>query len=300
MAARLPRAGRCRLAPMLSPSGRLKGDLTVFNWGDGTWWIMGSYYLRQWHMRWFLDQAEHGVSIRDISDAMVGFAITGPRSRQLLEQLTGDDVSNAALPFMGCKELDIGLIRARVGRLSVEGELGYEINCSAAEHVTLYGLLKEAGRKVDAVDFGFNAMNSMRLEKSFGIWSREFMQGYTPGMTRMDRWIDWQKESFIGREAALAERDGGTAERLLVTMEVDAADADATGYEPIWIDGRRIGYVTSGGYGFSVGKSLALALVDRDHAVEGTEVDVHIVGMERKARIIADSPHDPSGGRMRA
>jgi dimethylglycine dehydrogenase len=300
MAARLPRPGRCRLSPMLAPSGRLKGDLTLFNWGDGTWWIMGSYYLRQWHMRWFLDHLEPDISVRDISDAVVGFAITGPKSRQLLQQLTSDDVSNTALPFMGCKELDVGLIRAKVGRLSVEGELGYEINCSAVEHATLYRLLKDAGKNFDAVDFGFNAMNSMRLEKSFGIWSREFMQGYTPGMTRMDRWIDWQKEDFIGREAALAERDGKAAERLLVTLEIDALDADATGYEPIWIKGERIGYVTSGGYGFSVGKSLALALVDREHAVTGKEVDVHIVGAERKARIIPDSPHDPSGSRMRA
>ena len=300
MAARLPRPGRCRLAPMLAPSGRLKGDLTLFNWGDGTWWIMGSYYLRQWHMRWFLDHLEPGVFVHDISDAVVGFAITGPRSRELLQVLTSDDVSSEALPFMGCKELDVGLLRAKVGRLSVEGELGYEINCSAVEHNTLYRLLKDAGNAFDAVDFGFNAMNSMRLEKSFGIWSREFMQGYTPGMTRMDRWIDWQKEDFIGREAALAERDGKSAERLLVTLEIDARDADATGYEPIWINGKRIGYVTSGGYGFSVAKSLALALIDREHAVIGNEVDVHIVGMERKARIIQDSPHDPEGARMRA
>jgi dimethylglycine dehydrogenase len=300
MAARLPRPGRCRLSPMLAPSGRLKGDLTLFNWGDGIWWIMGSYYLRQWHMRWFLDHLEPGVSIRDISDAVVGFAITGPKSRELLQALTSDDVSNAILPFMSCKELDIGLIRTKLGRLSVEGELGYEINCSAVEHNTLYQMLKEAGKQFDAADFGFNAMNSMRLEKSFGIWSREFMQGYTPGMTRMDRWIDWQKEDFIGREAARAERDGKMAERLLVTLEIDAAEADATGYEPIWIKGKRIGYVTSGGYGFSVAKSLALALVDRDHATAGTEVDVHIVGAERKARIIPDSPHDPQGARMRA
>jgi dimethylglycine dehydrogenase len=299
MAARLPRPGRCRLAPMLSPTGRLRGDLTLFNWGDGTWWIMGSYYLRQWHMRWFLDHLEQGASVRDISDSVVGFAITGPKSRELLQSLTSDDVSNAALPFMGCKEVDIGMLRAKVGRLSVEGELGYEINCAAVEHNLLYHALKDAGRRFDAVDFGFNAMNSMRLEKSFGVWSKEFMQGYTPGMTRMDRWIDWQKQDFLGREAALAERDGKMAPRLLVTMEVDATDADATGYEPIWINGRRIGYVTSGGYGFSVGKSLALALVDRQYAVEGTELNVHIVGFERKARIIADSPHDPGGLRMR-
>jgi dimethylglycine dehydrogenase len=299
MASRLPKPGRCRLAPMLAPSGRLKGDLTLFNWGDGSWWIMGSYYLRQWHMRWFLDQLQEGVSIKDISDGVAGFALAGPKSRELLKSLTHQDISNEALPFMGCAELDVGTIRAKVGRLSVEGELGYEINCSAVEHETLYHTLKEAGRKFEAVDFGFNAMNSMRLEKSFGIWSREFMQGYTPSMTRMDRWIDWQKEDFIGRKAALAERDYSPSKRVLVTLEIDAADADATGYEPIWANGRRVGYVTSGGYGHCVGKSLAMALIDREHAGEGTQMIVHVVGVERKAKVVADSPHDPSGARMR-
>jgi dimethylglycine dehydrogenase len=299
VASRLPRPGRCRLAPMLSESGRLKGDVTLFNWGDGSFWIMGSYYLRAWHMRWFLDHIEEGVSVQDISDAVIGFALAGPRSRDLIQSLAGRDLSDKVLPFMGCTEVDIGLIRTKVGRLSVEGELGYEINCHASEHHTLYCLLKEAGRKFDAVEFGFNAMNSMRLEKSFGVWSREFMQGYTPGMTRMDRWIDWQKEDFIGRRAALAERDSNPSKQLLVTLEVDADGADATGYEPLWVDGRRVGYVTSGGYGHCLQKSLALALIDREHVDIGGELKVHIVGVERPARIIPDSPYDPSGARMR-
>jgi dimethylglycine dehydrogenase len=142
-------------------------------------------------------------------------------------------------------------------------------------------------------------MNSMRLEKSFGIWSREFMQGYTPGMTRMDRWIDWQKPDFIGREAAMAERDTKSAPQLLVTLQIDAKDADAIGYEPIWIGDKRVGYVTSGGYGYRVDKSLAMALIDRDAVTEGREFTVHVLGAERKARIITDSPYDPKGARMR-
>ncbi len=298
-ASRLPGPGRARLAPLLTETGRMKGDLTVFNWGDGTWWLMGSYYLRSWHMRWFHDQRIDGVEVRDISDATVGFGLAGPRSRDVLQKLTHQDVSHDAMPFMGCMEVDVGLIRAKVGRMSVIGERGYEINCSAAEHITLYHLLKEAGAEFDACEFGFNAMDSMRLEKSFGVWSKEFMWGYTPGMTGMDRWINWQKEDFIGREAAMAERDGDTANQRLVTLEVDATDADASGYEPIWIDGKRIGYVTSGGYGHCVGKSLAMALVDKEHAGEGTETDVHIVGVERKARVIANSPYDPKGEKMR-
>ena len=303
MASRLPAPGRARLAPMLAPSGRLKGDLTVFNWGDGTWWIMGSYYLRQWHMRWFADwiaALDAGdVRVRDISDATVGFALSGPRSRDVLARLTHQDVSNEALPFMGCATLDIGLLRARIGRLSVAGELGYEINVGAAEHIALREMLLDAGRDLGLREYGFYAMNSLRLEKSFGIWSCEFTQGYTPGMTGMDRWIAWSKGEFTGREAAVAEREKDTAPQKLVTLEVDALDADASGYEPVWKDGRRVGFITSGGYGHHVGESLAMALVDVEHAQVAEELHTHVVGVERGARVIASSPHDPAGAKMR-
>jgi dimethylglycine dehydrogenase len=238
--------------------------------------------------------------VRDISDAIVGFALAGPKSRELLESLTSHDLSNASLPFMGCAEFDVGLIRAKVGRLSVEGELGYELNCSAAEHATLYRMLKDVGRKFDAVDFGFNAMNSMRLEKSFGIWSREFTQGFTPGMCGLDRFIAFDKGDFVGREAALRERDGATARQTLVTLEVDSVDADASGFEPVWQGDHRIGFVTSGAYGHTVGESLAMAYVDRHLAGIGTELSVHIVGDLRPCRVIAPSPHDPEGRRLRA
>ena len=303
MASRLPAPGRARLAPMLGRDGRLKGDLTVFNWGDGTWWIMGSYYLRQWHMRWFSDRiaelGAHDVSVRDISDATVGFGLAGPRSREVLAALTHQDISSQALPFMGCATLDVGLLRAKVGRLSVAGELGYEINVSAAEHIVLREMLLEAGRGLGIREWGFYAMNSLRLEKSFGIWSCEFTQGYTPGMTGMDRWIAWNKGAFNGRDAALAERERNTAPQRLVTLEVDALDADASGYEPVWKDGRRVGFVTSGGYGHHVGKSLAMALVNVEHAQTGEELRTHVVGVERGARVIESSPYDPGGAVMR-
>ncbi|WP_127557094.1 GcvT family protein [Nioella ostreopsis] len=296
MASKLPAPGRARLAPMLSETGKLKGDLTVFNWGDGSWWIMGSYYLREWHMRWFADHMGADVTVADISDATVGFSLSGPNSLKVLERLTDGPVAD--LPFMGCGSFDVGLVRAKIGRLSVAGELGYEIHCSAADHIALRRALLEAGDGLGLREVGFNALLSLRLEKSFGIWSAEFTQGYTPGMTGMDRWIAWDKGDFVGREAALAERDAG-ARQVIVTLEVDATDADASGYEPVWQDGRRVGFVTSGGYGHTVGKSLALAMVDRGAAAEGTDLTVHIVGQECKATVIAPSPYDPAGGAMR-
>jgi dimethylglycine dehydrogenase len=297
MASKLPAPGRARLAPMLGANGRLKGDLTIFNWGDGTWWIMGSYYLRAWHMRWFDDHMEDGVSVRDLGEEIVGFSLSGPKSRAVIEKLTDQNV--ASLPFMGCGAFDIGLVRANVGRLSVAGELGYEIHCRNGDHATLRLALLKAGADLGLREYGFNAMLSLRLEKSFGIWSAEYTQGYTPGMTGMDRWIDWDKGDFVGRDAALKQRGGNGPAKLQVTLEVDAKDADASGYEPVWSAGKMVGFVTSGGYGHTVQKSLAMALVDPDCAAIGTDLSVHVVGVERTARVIAASPYDPSGKAMR-
>ena len=300
MASPLPKPGRVRLAPMVSPEGRLKGDLTLFNWGDGSWWIMGSYYLREWHMRRFHDTIGDGqdVQVRDISDSMVGFSLSGPESRNVLQQLAHQDISHESFPFMGCMTMDVGLIRARVGRLSVCGELGYEINCHASEHVVLRESLLAAGASCGIREYGFYTMNSLRMEKSFGIWSAEFMQNYTTGMTGMDRWIDFNKE-FVGKEAALKEKENNTAPMRLVTLEIEAEDADASGYEPVWHGGNRIGYVTSGTYGHTVGKSLAMALVEPGHDVVGTGLSCHVVGVERPARVIEPSPYDPKGSAMR-
>ncbi|MDQ2067913.1 FAD-dependent oxidoreductase [Xinfangfangia sp. CPCC 101601] len=296
-ASRLPKPGRARLAPMLGEDGRLKGDLTVMNWGDGSWWIMGSYYLREWHMRWFGDHMAEGVSLRDISDQVTGFGLSGPKSREILQKLTHQDVG--ALPLLGCTAMDVGLISARVARMSITGELGYEINCSALEHATLRRILLEAGAEFGMTEFGFASGNALRLEKSFGIWSREFTQGYTAGQTGLDRFIDWNKSGFIGEAAARAEKDGKLSKQVLVTLEVEARDADASGYEPIWQGDKRVGYVTSGGYGHTIGKSLAIAMIDRSCAEVGTVLSTHIVGEECRVTVIPTSPYDPEGKAMR-
>ncbi|MDX8491468.1 FAD-dependent oxidoreductase [Mesorhizobium sp. VK22B] len=298
LASRLPKPGRAKLAPMLGHDGRLKGDLTVLNWGGGEYWIMGSYYLREFHMRWFEAHRADGVSITDISDAMSGFLVTGPNARKIVERTTYQDISAKALPFMACGEFDIGMVRARVARLSIAGELGFEINCPATLHASLRETLLAAGEDLGLAEIGYYALNALRLEKSFGIWSREFTQGYTPGQTGLDRFIAFDKGDFIGREAALREQKTGVARRI-VTLEVDAVDADASGFEPVWHKGRRVGFVTSGGYGYTVGKSVALALVDDDFAGEGITLSVHIVGVERPALVIAASPYDPKGEAMR-
>ncbi|MGI9338501.1 MAG: GcvT family protein [Gammaproteobacteria bacterium] len=300
LAGRLPQEGRIRLSPMLAADGRLKGDLTVFNWGGGVWWLMGSYYLRHFHLRWFLESARQydDISVRDISDAVCGMSVAGPRARDILGELCDAGII-ADIPFMGCANADIGLVRARIGRLSVAGELGYEINCAAAEHQTLRDSLLAAGESFGIREYGFYALDSLRLEKSFGVWGKEYTQSYTAKMTGLDKWMDFDKGDFCGRDAAQKDKPA----QMPATLEVDADDADASGFEPVWKNGERIGFITSGGYGHCVGKSLALALIDTAHLQECEKergsLTVHIVGEERAARVIAHSPYDPAGAAMR-
>ena len=310
LACAIPRPGRVRLAPMLSPTGRLLGDLTVTCWGEEEFWLVGSYYLREWHQRWFtqcLEWAGPGVRVRDLSDAVAGVSLSGPRSRELLERVTQDSartVSSPPLRWLDATSLDVGPVRARVARLSVTGELGYELNVPATALPRVYDLLREAGRDLAAVDIGYRALDSLRLEKSFGIWSREFTWTTTPGMNALGSFVAHDKNAdFVGRDAARAERDNPPAQRL-VTLRLAVPDgaraADASRFEPVWDGERRVGHVTSGGYGHWVGASLALAYVDRPHAEVGTPLEVTVVGSRVPAQVVADSPHDPEGLRPRA
>ncbi len=296
LACRLPQPGRVKLAPMLGEDGRLKGDLTVINWGKGLWWIMGSYYLRQFHMRWFDDHPGEDTQVRDITDAVSGFLISGPRARQILTSCAEGDLSNETLPFMACCEMDVGLVRTRIARLSVAGELGYEINCAASEQPALREALLAAGKDLGLHEIGYYALNSLRLEKSFGIWLAEFTQGYTPTETGMDRWVPKSKEGFVGCEAL---RSAAAPAQILVTLEVEAVDADAAGFEPVYLGEEKVGFITSGGYGHWLGKSLAMALLDPKAAAVGTELTTYIVGNPLPAKVIAPSPHDAKGVRMR-
>jgi dimethylglycine dehydrogenase len=299
LAGKLPDAGRIRLTPMLSPKGRLMGDLTTFRLQDDEFWVSGSGYLQSWHMRWFADHL-HGAEVRvdNISDRYGGIAIFGPQARDVLKQLTASDVSNAAFPFMSVRRMDVALVPAIVGRLSVSGELGYEIYVPHLHVGALYRAVERARATHDGRWVGMYALNSLRLEKSFGIWSREFSRDYTPRMTGLSRFVDYSKGDFIGRAAALEDRDS-TPERVLVTLDIDADRADAAGYEPIYRGREYVGYVTSGGYGHCVGKSLAMGYVSAGVAAASGELSVTLLGESRPARLVPQTLIDPGGARMR-
>lgn len=300
LAGRLPNPGRVRLTPMLAHSGRLMGDLTTMRVAEDAFWICGSGYLQQWHMRWFTEQldGEPDVHIENISDTMGGIAIAGPRARDILMQTTAVDVSNAAFPFMSVRAVDLGFSPATVARLSVTGELGYEIYVPATHLPSLYQSLGPAMLMAGARDIGMYALNSLRLEKQIGIWSREYSRDYTPRMARLDRFIDYERKEFIGRDAALRDRDAVPAHRL-VTLALDEGDADVSGYEPVTLGNNLIGFVTSGGFGHYSGISLAMGYVDSAVSEKEGDLRVTVLGRSRSCRILPNAAFDPEGSRLR-
>jgi dimethylglycine dehydrogenase len=299
MASRIPEVGRIRLAPMLGEAGRLMGDLSVTRLEAERFWLTGSYYLQMWHQRWFHQRLpDSGVTVRNITDDWMGFSLSGPASRTILERLVRGDVSDEVFPFLAVQMLDVGAARAVVGRISLTGELGYEIVVPTNEHRVLLQNLREAGQESGLRLVGDRAIDSLRLEKAYGIWNAEFTQAYTPGMSGLDRFVAFDKADFIGREAALREREEGVAQRL-VLLEVDAGDADASADDGIWIGDRRVGFVTSGAYGHHVKQSLALAYVDRDVIESADTLEVFVVGEARPARILPEAPYDPTSSKLR-
>jgi dimethylglycine dehydrogenase len=299
LACRLPGEGRVRLAPMLNPRGYLMGDLTVARLAPQRFWLVGSYYLQEWHLRWFRDHLpRRGVRLENLSESWLGFSISGPASRSILARLSSEDVANEALPFLACREVDVGLTRAVVARLSLTGELGYEITVPGTQQFALWQALTEIGADYGLKPIGMRAQDSLRLEKGYGVWSLEFGAAYTPNMCGLDRFIAYDKGEFIGCTAVLSQRDR-VPPRRLVLIEIDSADADATGYEPVRLQGRRVGFVTSGAYGYHVQRSLALAYLDTEFATSSLPLEVPVLGRPRAARILSEAAYDPCGSKLR-
>ncbi|RMA42520.1 GcvT family protein [Rhodophyticola porphyridii] len=299
MAGRVPAPGRLSLTPMLNQNGRLIGDFTISCLSETEFQLTASYGAQDYHLRWFDNWLEGDVHVSNISDTRTGFQIAGPNARALLQEVTRADVGAGAFRFMDVKALQLGFSTALVQRVSYTGDLGYEIYVDAMEHRALWDLLWQAGQAFGLRPFGMRAMMSLRLDKFFGSWLREYSPDYTPAETGLDRFISFGKPvDFIGRAAAEAEQATGPA-RKLCAFEVDAADADVNAYEPIWLDGSVQGFCTSGGYSHHAGKSIALGFVPTGRAEDGLEVEIEILGDMRPARLITTPLFDADGARMR-
>ncbi len=299
MAGAIPQPGRLSLTPMLSPKGKIIGDFTVTCLSESEFQITGSYGAQDQHLRWFEKHAEPGVMVENVSDRLTGFQIAGPQARALLSRVTRADVSNDAFRFMEAQALTVGMVDCLVQRVSYTGDLGYEIYCDFMKQRSLWHTLWAAGQDLGLKPFGMRAMMSLRLDKFFGSWAREFSPDYFPGETGIDRFIRWNKEAdWIGKAAALKEKAEGPKRRLCAFV-VDAADADVVAYEPIWVDGKVVGFCTSGGYSHWTGQSVAQGFLPVDMIREGLECEIEILGERRTAHMITGALWDRDGARMR-
>ena len=299
LAGRIPQPGRLNLTPMLSPKGRLAGDLTVACLDDERFVLFGSGAMQVAHGRWFEQNLpDSGVTYRNRSDEFDGFGISGPRSRELLSRLTRDDVSPEAFRFRDIRETFVAGVPALLARVSFSGELGYEIHVAPPYLLRLFEELEAHGADLGLKLYGMRALMSLRLEKSWGAWTMEYRPDFTAAQSGLDFFIDWDSE-FIGREAALEEAERGPDKRL-VTMVVETREnIDAGGDEAILRDGEAVGYVTSGGYAHYVDKSVALGYLPVELAKAGEQVEIEINGVFCPATVQGEPLYDPKGERMR-
>lgn len=300
-ACRIPRPGRMAIAPMLNAKGRVMGDLSIAALAEDRFLIVGSGFAEAFHMRWFHQSGiPADVFVQSRCSTLAGFALSGPNARAVLQALCDEDVSAQALKFFAVREMAVGLSPAIVQRCGFTGELGYEIWVTPDFHVQLLDDILSAGAAHGITLYGGRAISSLRLEKNYGSFNRDFRPDYTVGETGLDAFVDFTKNAdFAGRAAALAEKEKGPARRFSVFV-VDAGDADVVGYEVILHEGKPVGHVTSGGFGHWVGKSIACGYVPAELARDGAAFAIDILGQERRAVVTARALHDPDGLRLRA
>ena len=306
LACAIPAPGRMTLAPMLKEDGKLIGDLSlaVLPPGPGRgerFFLAGSGMAEVFYDRWFRRRLpeDGSVTVDATGLGLCGLSIAGPKARAVLDAVTGVDVGNANFKFMAFREMDVALAPCMVGRISFTGDLGYEIWMKPEYQRHVFDALWAAGEARGIRMFGLRALNAMRLEKNFGGWAREFRPIYGPLEAGLDRFVAYGKKAdFIGKAAALRERDEGGALRLK-TFTIAAKDADVIGDEPIWLNGEAVGWVTSGGFAHNSGVSVASGYVPKEHAQSDGSWEIELLGERLPAEIRHAPIWDANAERMR-
>ncbi|MGP6086032.1 GcvT family protein [Antarctobacter jejuensis] len=302
---RLPRqVGRSCLTPLISKRGGIAGDFTVTRLAEEEFWVIGSGMAERYHARFFAEvPLPPDTHFTSLTQSTCGFNVAGPRSREMLQRMTNTSLGNADFPFMRSRRIDVSGIEVMALRVSFTGDLGWELHCRTEDQKRLYEALLEAGRAFGIGPVGSRALMCLRIEKGYGSWSREYSPEYWPQEVGLDRLCKLDKD-FLNKDALLKVIDKPARETLVILAlddgAVSASGADATGGEPVFRDGQGIGRVTSGGYGYSVGQSLALGYIKAGTAAPGDRVDVMVLGRPHAAVILSAPPFDASGDRLRA
>lgn len=297
LAGYVPKPGRMTLTPMLTPKGKLYGDLTVACLAEDHFILFGSAAVQDVHSRWFEKDIPATVQYKNASNDWHGISLSGPNSRELLSRLSRDDVSAVALKFRDSRQTYVAGVPVILNRISFSGELGYEIYCKPQYLLRLAESIEEAGADLGYRWYGNRALMSMRLEKHWGVWSLDFRPDFNAVESGMDIFINWKKD-FVGKAAAEKQRAEGPKKKL-VTMVINIDGIDVSNDEAILKDGKAIGYISSGGYAHHLQKSMAMGYVNIENAAAGTKVEVEILGQMYATEILGEALYDPTGEKMR-
>ena len=296
------KVGRISLSYLLTIKGGVRAEFTVYKIAPLRYYLVSAGAYER-HDHDYLKKAmpnDGSVSFERLTTAMGVLVLAGPHARDVLKQLSDADLSSEAFPWLTGKRLSIGVAPVDALRVNFIGELGWEIHHPIEMQNYIFDRLMEAGAEFGIKPFGIRAMSSMALEKSYKMVPRELSIEYSAFESGLDRFINLKKQTFHGRDALLAWNDAGL-KNTLVTLEVHGViDADARGSEAIYQGDEIVGRATSGGYGWRVGKSLALAMVRPDLATVGAVFDIAILGQRYQASVIEDSPFDPQNDALRS
>lgn len=277
------RTGEIRLCHGLNHRGTVECEFTITLVGENEYYLVYAAAAEQHHIDWLQQQLSPGldVSLENLTESRAVLGLAGPASRDILTQLTDADLGNAAFPWLSARKIDVAGHPVLAMRVSYSGELGWELHHDMDDQPAIYDALKSV--TAAPADFGFYAMNSMRMEKAYVAWGSELTVENTAWELGLDRFVVLEGRDFIGRDALLVQREAGVTRRLCYA-EVDTVDSDIIGGESAFRDGNRVGVAISGAYGHRVGKSLAFLLLPNESNQQETVFSVEVLGQMCAAR----------------
>ena len=296
---RMPKKqGGIGLVHPLSRLGRIYGEMTVTRMADDHFYCLSAAAAEQRDLDHMVQSRldREQVIIRNVTDERGVLVLSGPRARELLATLTDADLSNDGFRWLSGQEIDIAGHAVRALRVSYIGELGWELHPPIAAMADLYEAIWQAGQDFGIANYGLYAVNTMRMEKGYKAWGSELTNELTMIEAGMDRFINFKKDDFVGKQATL---DAGEPRFKIVYGELEADLVDARGGEPIMVGDDCVGLTTSGGYGHRVGKSLFFASVPPEHAVPGSRFDIMLQDQRRAAIVLQMPVYDPDNARMK-
>ena len=293
--------GKVVYTSFLNDKGGIKADLTITRVSENTYWVLTGAGGGPQDLAWIHQHAPNNgsVTIRDVTSQFTAIGLWGPESRSVLASVTGDDVSNTTLPYFSAKAIEIDTIPAYALRVSYAGELGWEIYCTSEQGLRLWDILWEAGQESGIVAAGGGAFGSLRLEKGYRFWGADIHTEYNPYEAGLSWAVRLGKDNFIGREALLKIKEEGIR-RKLCCMTFDDPQAVALGKEPILKGDKKLGYVTSADYGYSVGKYIVYGYLPIEYAEEGTKVEIQYFDRRNLATVSTEPLYDPTSEKLKA